>query len=219
MAMKRSLVILWLVCLVIWISPSVLSAEDFYTLEFQPGSGDSKFLVLGLSAGARYLSFIEIFSPSNVDRELMEMSCPVYGRLFVIDIPNNSYAARPEDATAIATNHPLDQDCFDFVEYHLLFDLLNNKRSYFDRFNIVPGLLPLRALPYESPDNKDGSHCQEFHLFNGEIGNLAALELQIMGDKPGGLLNESGTHPGSIDPILTHNPGLSDAGASPAPRT
>jgi hypothetical protein len=50
----------------------------------------------------------------------MAASCPMHARLFVIDIPTNSYAAGPADETVQVYNTPLEEDCFVFAEYHLL---------------------------------------------------------------------------------------------------
>ena len=157
---------------------------DFYSLELQPGSGSSGVILIGISDNERYLAYVEVYSPFQEFSEEYR----VFAEFFIIDIPRNSYAIKPIPEQVIVQNSPMDQDCFNFFRYELLSDLMKRARPMLDKFDILPGVLPVRVLPYRE-EGADASKIQSFHLFNGEMGNLAAITLRILKQSQANLLD------------------------------
>ena len=168
------------IIILLFLSPAVLVAgfikgNDFYTLKFQPGIGDSKIILIGLSQNERYFSYIEVYSPIQE----FSQNYRAFAKIFILNVPENDYVTKPIQVSIEVENSPLDQDCFSFFEYELLSALMKKAKSQLDNYGIIPGILPVRVIPFKE-NGSDMSKLQSFHLFNGEMGNLAEVKLEIM---------------------------------------
>ena len=183
---SRRFVVLSLILFIIAISPNIsLGDGDFYTLEFQPGFDQAKVIPLGISRNEKYFSFVELFSPYQ---EFSNMYYKAFARLYIIDVPGNSFAYKSVTVTIEVHNNPLDQDCFSFFEYELLKKLMNETSGLLQKYDINYGVLPVEVSPFIEGD-MDISKEQVFHLFNGEMGELASVKLYIREQNPPSLLD------------------------------
>ncbi len=175
--MRRFLFIYITVLFLLITTPVFIFSDnsDFYTLELQPGAGESKIILIGLSPNEQYFSYIELYSPFQGFSE----NYKAFARFVIVDVPKNEYAITPIQVSTYVKNNPLDQDCFSFFEYVLLLNLMKKAKPKLEDFGIIPGVLPVKALPFRDR-NSNTTEFQRFHLFNGEMGNLAQLELEIM---------------------------------------
>ena len=184
--MKRLIFIGLFLLLIFFIVPNIFFGDgDYYTLEFQPGSGQSKVIPLGISGNEKYFSFVELFSPYQ---EFSNMYFKAFARLYIIDVPGNSFATKPVTVDTDVHNNPLDQDCFSFFEYELLRKLMNETSGLLQKYDINYGVLPVEVSPFIEGD-MDTSREQVFHLFNGEMGELASVKLYIREQNPSSLLD------------------------------
>ena len=103
----------------------------------------------------------------------------MFARFYIKDVSGNAFAAEPIQVAADVYNKPLDQDCFSFFEYDLLSALMKKAQSQINAYDIAAGVLPVKVLPFKA-GGIDVSKVQSFHLFNGEMGELAEVELKIL---------------------------------------